>query len=113
MQGDKCSGSGDPISSGNESLVPGWKPHGSGRSESHRRVEFQDPKSGSSHSRTAVISSGSSFVGISAQLSAVGRVLMIGRLEKKEKNERGKHFCDDDVSRKRQKQSKDQISCEC
>lgn len=78
-------GSGDPIGSGNESPVPGWKPHGSGRTESHRWVGFQGPESGSSHSSAAVISSGSSFVDISAQLSTVGiRVCFtIGWFEKK------------------------------
>lgn len=87
VEGDKCAGSGDPIGSGNESPVPGWKPHGSVRTESHRWLGFRGPRSGSSHSRAAVVSSGSSFVGISARLSAVGLGVFTIR-KKKEKRTR-------------------------
>lgn len=95
VEGDKCAGSGDPIGSGNESPVPGWKPHGSGRTESLRWLGFRGPRSGSSHGRTAVTSSGSSFVGISARPSAVGLgVFTIPKKKRKEQERKAfLQFC--------------------
>lgn len=92
VEGDKCAGSGDPIGSGNERPVPRWKPHGSGRTESHRWLGFQSP------SLDPVTAARPSFLQ-AARLSALAHERRLwprsfhDPKKKKEKSKRGKQFC--------------------